>query len=234
MGGHRERTQMWEQNVDLWHCSQTLSIKWSHIDHVTIFHVSTSFHHSYCRGMGSVSSITDGSGVKRDRDSFHVIVDQEKLSRKKPGIWGFFVTLKTLNPMVRFSPWPTLLRLFRSFCCSEISTSSASLVMSNTYCNHVWNPVSTFCCLAGEGEGRARVPAGSAGRSAGGSNTRRSGSAGGPRSWSSCQSARPHARSCERSSRMCWWGGRRPLLWRTCTSLWTTSCGGEDETSLFF
>lgn len=71
-------------------------------------------------------------------------------------VLGLFVTLKMLNPMVRFSPWPTLLRIFRSFCCSEISTSSVSFVMSNRYCNHVLEcseQTSSFGGLEGEGEG---------------------------------------------------------------------------------
>lgn len=36
--------------------------------------------------------------------------------------------------MLRFSPWPSFLWIFRSFCCNEIKTSSSSFVMSNKYC----------------------------------------------------------------------------------------------------
>lgn len=137
--------------------------------------------------------------------------------------------------MVRFSPWPTFLRIFRSFCCSEISTSSASFVMSNRYWKHVWNAVSNLWSLWWAGEQvRVWVPGDSAGTSAGGLHSRRSGSTGAPRFWSSCQSARPRARSCERWSWMCWWGDRRPLLWRTCTNLWTTSCRPENKTIFFY
>lgn len=137
--------------------------------------------------------------------------------------------------MVRFSPWPTFLRIFRSFCCSEISTSSsASFVMSNRYWNHVWNAVSNLWSRWWAGEQvKVRVPGDSAGTSAGGLHSRRSGSAGAPRFWSSCQSAPPRARSCERWSWMCSWGDRRLLLWRTCTSLWTTSCRSENKTIFF-
>lgn len=137
--------------------------------------------------------------------------------------------------MVRFSPWPTFLRIFRSFCCSEISTSSsASFVMSNRYWNHVWNAVSNLWSRWWAGEQvKVWVPGDSAGTSAGGLHSRRSGSAGAPRFWSSCQSARPRARSCECWSWMCSWGDRRLLLWRTCTSLWTTSCRSENKTIFF-
>lgn len=136
--------------------------------------------------------------------------------------------------MVRFSPWSTFLRIFRSFCCSEISTSSASFVMSNRYWNHVANTVSNLWSLWWAGEQvKVRVPGDSAGTSAGGLHSHHSGSTGAPRSWSSCQSARPRARSCGRWSRTCWWGDRRPLPWRTCTSLWTTSCRSENTTMIF-
>lgn len=44
------------------------------------------------------------------------------------------ITLKTPKPMLRFSPWPSFLWIFRSFCCNEIRTSSTSFVTLNKYC----------------------------------------------------------------------------------------------------
>ena len=76
------------------------------------------------------------------------------------------------------------------------------------------------------------VPVGSAGMSACGWNSHRSGSTAALRFWSSSRSARPHATSCEHWSARCWWDGRHLRLWSTGTSLWMTSCGCEWETAL--
>lgn len=73
--------------------------------------------------------------------------------------------------------------------------------------------------------GACSIPVGSAGMWACGWHSHRSGLKAALRFWSSSHSARPHATAYGHWRLMYWWDDKHLRLWRTCTSLWRTSCG---------